>query len=88
MLSAPRTDDYFEAVLVQAGTGDVLNLRVVLKTSKEEIKNVLVEMVDLPIDIFYQIVARKEWFINKSRLELKAEEIKLAMKIADELKEV
>ena len=57
-------------------------------TSKEEIKNVLVEMVDLPIDIFYQIVARKEWFINKSRLELKAEEIKLAMKIADELKEV
>lgn len=86
LLSAPREDDYFEAVLVQKGCGDILNLKVSFSVITGDINIALQDMVDMPIDIFYQIVARKEWFINKKRIEFKADEIKLALKISDDMR--
>ena len=86
LLSSPRDDDYFEAVLAQAGAGDTLNLKVSFSVTSGDIKSVLQEMVDMPIDVFYQIVARKEWFINKKRIEIKAEEIRLALQIAEDMR--
>ena len=38
-------------------------------------------MVDMPIDIVYQMVTRKDWHIEKSRIELKASEVAQAVGI-------
>jgi len=44
----------------------------------------LAEMVDMPIDIVYQVVARSDWFITKARIIMTAEEIAEAIAAAQE----
>ncbi|MEG6584157.1 hypothetical protein [Dendrosporobacter sp. 1207_IL3150] len=73
--AAPRTDGYFEAIIIPKQTGQTIIVTVTLKAKDGDIKQALAQMVDMPIDIVYQIVARSDWYINKTRLMMKANEI-------------
>lgn len=73
---APREDDYFEAMLIPKKEKIYILVKVTLKARKAEtIQDALRHMVDLPIDLVYQHVARYPWRISKKRIVLTAPEI-------------
>ena len=79
---ALREDDYFESFIIYQRSKAILIVEVELIARKDEsIKDTLVNMVDMPIDIVYQMVTRKDWHIEKSRIELKASEVAQAVGI-------
>lgn len=80
--TAPRTDGYFEALIVPKTTGQAVVITVKLTARQGDIQKALKAMVDMPIDIVYQIVARGEWYITKNRLLMKASEIQAAAGLA------
>jgi len=77
--SAPRTDGYFEAIIVPKKTGQTVIVTVALFAKDGDIKQALANMVDMPIDIVYQVVARSDWYITKNRMVMSADEIAQAM---------
>jgi len=77
--AAPRPDGYFEAVIVPKNTGQTVVVTVKLTARKGgNIEQALAQMVDMPIDIVYQIVARSDWYISKTRLLMPAADIRKA----------
>lgn len=73
---APREDDYFEAVLIPKKENIQVLVKVKLTARKtEDIKEALVHMVDMPLDLVYQHVGRHPWKISKERIVLTADEI-------------
>lgn len=70
--TAPRSDGYFEAVIVPKGTGGTVVVTIRLTARRGSIDQALAGMVDMPVDIVYQVVARSDWYITKNRLLLKA----------------
>ena len=80
LATAPREDDYFESFIINEQGKAVLLVEVELMARKEEsIQDALVNMVDMPIDIVYQMVTRKDWHIEKARIEMKASEVRTAV---------
>ena len=83
LTTAPRTDNYFEAVIIPKGTGGVVRVTVQFTakngTIKEALDNLYELTVDMPIDIVYQIVARTPWYIHKARMIMTCDEIMAAM---------
>lgn len=74
--TSPREDDYFEAVLIESGRSIQVLVKVTLIARKDgNIKDALTNMVDLPVDLVYQYVARDPWAISKKRIVITAEEI-------------
>lgn len=74
--SDPRTDAYWEALIVPKGTGQAVNVTVILKAKNGEIDQTLPEMVDMSLDIVYQVVARGEWYLTKGpRLVVEAADL-------------
>ncbi|CUH97634.1 putative membrane protein [Propionispora sp. 2/2-37] len=63
--SDPRTDAYWEALIVPKGTGQAVTVTLILKAKNGDIDQTLPEMVDMSLDIVYQVVARSEWYITK-----------------------
>lgn len=76
---ADRWDGYWEAYIVPKGTGGSIVMRVKFTTKSGDIKTALTDMVDMPIDIVYQVVARSPWYIHKERLVMTADEIHKAL---------
>jgi hypothetical protein len=85
LTTAPRTDNYFEAVIIPKGTGGTVIVTVTLTakakagTIKDALQNLYELSVDMPIDIVYQIVARTPWYIHKARMIMTCDEIMKAM---------
>jgi len=83
LMTAPRTDNYFEAVIIPHGTGGAVAITVTFTAKKGSIQDALDEMceltVDMAIDIVYQIVARTPWYIHKTRMVMTCKEIMDAM---------
>lgn len=77
--SQPRPDDYWEAIIINSGKGDAIILTVTFTAKDSDIRSSLKEMVDMPIDIVYQIVARCDWYMTKTRLVMRAEEVAAAL---------
>ncbi|MDU4960155.1 MAG: hypothetical protein E6X17_05775 [Sporomusaceae bacterium] len=77
--SRPRTDGYWEAVIIERGKGDAVLLSVELTARNGDIAAALREMVDMPVDIVYQVVARSCWYLDKARLVMEASEITAAL---------
>ncbi len=79
LAAAPRTDNYFEAVIIPKGTGGSVIVTVTFTaksgTIKEALQNLYELSVDMPIDIVYQIVARTPWYIHKARMIMTCDEI-------------
>lgn len=79
--SNPRNDGYWEAMIIFKTTGDtiVVTLTFTAKDGETDIRQVFDQMVDVPVDIFYQVVARSDWYVTKTRLVASAEELKQAV---------
>lgn len=71
----PREDCYWESLIVPVGKGGAVVIKVSLVAKNGNIKATLMDMVDMPVDIFYQIVARSPWYIHKNRVVLTADQI-------------
>lgn len=72
--AAPRTDGYWEANIVPTGTGGAVVLTVQF-APRQDVAAALEALVDFPIDIIYQVVARGPWYLAKTRLLVRAAEI-------------
>lgn len=83
LTTAPRTDNYFEAVIFTKGTGGTVVITVKFTAKSGSITEALAQMheltVDMPIDIVYQIVARTPWYIHKTRFIMTCNEIMSAI---------
>lgn len=77
--SAPREDAYWEALIVPKGTGQAVVVTLKLTAKQGNIQAALADMVDMSIDLVYQVVARSEWYLAKApRLTVEAEELNRA----------
>lgn len=78
-----RDDDYWEALIVFKTQGDSIILNVTLEAENHDMRAALAEYlelgIDVPIDITYQVVARSDWYISKTRLVMHAEELTEAL---------
>lgn len=74
-----RNDGYWEAYIVPKNTGGSIILTVKFTAKAGDIKAALADMVDMPIDIVFQVVARSPWYIDKARLVMTAAEIQKAL---------
>ena len=85
LTTAPRTDNYFEAVIFTKGTGGTVVITVKFTAKTGTIIEALSQMhelaVDMPIDIVYQIVARTPWYIHKTRMIMTCDEIMSAIQV-------
>ncbi len=77
--SANRNDGYWEAYIVPFNTGGAIVLTVTFTAKTGDIREALKDMVDMPIDIVFQVVARSPWYIDKNRLVMTAGEIQKAL---------
>jgi hypothetical protein len=81
--TAPRTDQYFEALIVPKGTGQTAVITVRFTARGKRMPQALAEMaqmgVDMSIDIVYQVVARSNWYISKNRKIMSAGDIARAL---------
>ena len=79
--SCPRNDGYWEATLFpnEKLESDVAVIKLKFRTSGGDIRQAMDKMVDLPLNIIYQVVARAEWYLSKTMLELPVEEFHAAM---------
>ncbi|HWR42692.1 hypothetical protein [Sporomusa sp.] len=76
---ANRSDGYWEAYIVPKNTGGSIILTVKFTAKAGDIMAALKDMVDMPIDIVFQVVARSPWYIHKNRLVMTASEIQKAL---------
>jgi hypothetical protein len=76
-----REDGYWEAVIIPKGTGGTVIVTVTFKAKSGDIRQDLSQMVDMPIDLVYQVVARSPWYIDKARIVMTSEEISQALNL-------
>lgn len=78
--SLRRQDGYWEANIVFKGAGDAVVLTLVISAKDGDIVRALEGMPDMPVDIVYQVVARSDWYITKTRLVVPAAELNTALR--------
>jgi len=81
MASNPRTDGYWEATLFpnEKVEHDVAIIRLQFDSCDGDVRQAMIKIVDLPLNIIYQVVARAEWYLSKTMVELPMEEFHIAM---------
>ena len=73
---APREDDYFEAVLIEAGKSIFVKVYVTLTARKgRSIKEAAAHMVDFPVELIYQETGRRPWRYSKVTIPVRAAEV-------------
>ncbi len=77
-----RSDGYFEALIVPKTDGNAVIVTVAFTAKRGDIKQALAGMVDMPIEIYFQVVARSNWYVDKQRVVMKADEVAAALKPA------
>ena len=79
--SCPRSDGYWEATLFpnEKLENDVAVIKLRFYSEDGDIRQAMAHIVDLPLNIVYQVVARAEWYLSKTMLELPMEEFHTAM---------
>ena len=82
--SCPRSDGYWEATLFpnEKLENDVAVIKLRFYSEDGNIRQAMAHIVDLPLNIVYQVVARAEWYLTKTMLELPMEEFHAAMQSA------
>lgn len=71
----PRKDGYFEAAIIPKTTGNAVIITLQFTAKQGDIKQAMTEMVDMSVDIVYQVVARSNWYITKQRMVVAADEL-------------
>ena len=81
MASDPRDDGYWEAVLFpnEKVSYDMAVVKLRFDAKDGDIRQAMAKMVDLPLNIIYQVVARAEWYLTKTMLEIPMEEFRAAI---------
>lgn len=81
MASNPRTDGYWEATLFpnEKVQHDVAIIKLQFNDPGGNIRQAMDKIVDVPLNIIYQVVARAEWYLAKAMVELPLEEFHIAM---------
>ena len=73
---APREDDYFEAVLIEAGESIFVKAYVTLTARKGmSVKEAIAHMVDFPAELIYQETGRHPWKYSKVTIPVRAQEV-------------
>ena len=77
-----RSDGYFEALIVPRTDGNAVIVTVDFTAKQGDIRQALAGMVDMPVEIYFQVVARGNWYIDKQRVVMMAGEVAAALKPA------
>ena len=73
---APREDDYFEAVLIEAGESIFVKAYVTLTARKGmSVKEAIAHMVDFPVELIYEETGRRPWRYSKVTIPVHAAEV-------------
>ncbi len=75
-----RSDGYFEALIVPKTDGNAVIVTVIFAARNGNIRQALADVVDMPVEIYFQVVARGKWYVAKQRLVMLAEEVAAALK--------
>ena len=83
--SNPRDDGYWEAALFPNDKidNDVAIVSLQFNARGKAIRPAMALMVDLPLNIVYQVIGRTDWYMAKVLLELPLEEFQQAILNAD-----
>ena len=78
-INRPRQDGYFEAIIIKPRKGSTIRVYVTLTGKTGNIREDIKGFPYMDIDIYYQIVGRTDYHIDKQRIRLTAEEVQAAM---------
>jgi hypothetical protein len=78
-INRPRQDGYFEAIIIKPRKGGTIRVYVTLTGKTGNIREDIKGFPYMDIDIYYQIVGRTDYHIDKQRIRLTAEEVQAAM---------
>jgi hypothetical protein len=78
-----RSDGYFEALIVPKTDGNAVIVTVTFTARQGDIRQALTGMVDMPIEIYFQVVARGTWYVSKQRVMMMADEVTAALRTAE-----
>ncbi len=78
-INRPRHDGYFEAVIIKPRKGGTIRVFVTLTGKNGNIREDIKGFPYMDIDIYYQIVGRTDYHIDKQRIRLTAEEVQAAL---------
>ena len=83
--SAPRKDGYWESALFPMDKidRDVVIVSLCFDAQGADIRTAMSHMVDLPLNIVYQVIGRSDWYMAKVLLELPIEEFQKAIQDAE-----
>ena len=81
LLTAPREDGYFEAVIIEGNKGNTFVLTVALTAKNGLVAEAVAGMADMPVELYYQVVGRGECTLHKERLILPAAEFRVAFAV-------
>ncbi len=83
---SPRNDGYWESALfpMEKIDRDVAIVRLRFDAKGRDIRQAMEHMVDLPLNVVYQVIGRSDWYMAKVLLELPIEEFQLAIQGAGE----
>ena len=78
-IDRPRHDGYFEAIIIKPRKGGTIRIYVTLTGRNGNIREDIKGFPYMDIDIYYQIVGRTDYHIDKQRIRLTAEEVQAAL---------
>ena len=78
-IDRPRHDGYFEAIIIKPRKGGTIRVYVTLTGRNGNILEDIKVFHYMDIDIYYQIVGRTDYHIDKQRIRLTAEEVQAAL---------
>ena len=79
LTSRERDDGYWEAFILESNVSETIRLRVAMNSTSGNIREDLKNFPDMSIDIYFQIVARSDWYLFKERIVMSAEEVQNAL---------
>ena len=78
-INRPRHDGYFEAVIIKPRKGGTIRVYVTLIGKSGNIREDIKGFPYMNIDIYYQVVGREDYHIDKQRIRLTPEEVEAAL---------
>lgn len=86
--SSPRKDGYWESALFPMDKidHDVAIITLLFDAHGGDIRQAMEQIVDLPLNVVYQVIGRSDWYMAKVLLEIPVEEFQIAIQSAGEQK--
>lgn len=75
----PRDDNYWQAFIMQIRKPKVFLIRIKLDGKSGNILRDLEDFPDMAMDVIYQVVARSDYYYDKTRIVLTSEDLQTAL---------